>query len=123
MLKKLIYLERHAEDFGFQWEHEAQIIDQVKSECDEIHECVSSKPINHALLQEEVGDLLHAAFSLCVFLGFDPQETLSLSVDKFERRLEAVKALAKHDGLNSLKGKPFEELMIYWEKAKLNTTA
>lgn len=118
MLKKLVDLEKDAKNFGFQWEHENQIIEQVKSECDEIQECITSNPVDRASLQEEVGDLIHAAFSLCVFLNFDPQETLSLSVDKFEKRLEVVKALVKQDGLSTLEGKSFEELMVFWEKAK-----
>jgi ATP diphosphatase len=69
-------------------------------------------------LQEEMGDLLHAAFSLCIFLKLDPMITLEKSISKFERRFNAVKQIAKQQNLTSLNGKPFDELMNFWNKAK-----
>lgn len=118
MLDKLIDLENEAEAFGFKWENATQIIAQAKSECDEIQQCIESDSHDRSLLQEEIGDLMHAAFSLCLFLNFDPYETLNGSVMKFEKRLAAVKLLTKQAGLDSLEGKPFDELMYFWKMAK-----
>lgn len=73
---------------------------------------------NKSKLQEEIGDLLHAAFSLCIFCGLDAEQTLKDSVTKFERRFLSVKQLAAKDNLHTLKGKNFKELMLYWDQAK-----
>ena len=92
---------------------------QIQSECVEINEHLDSTALENKIkLQEEIGDLLHAAFSLCVFCKFDAEETLEKSVNKFERRFNAVKIVAQENGLETLNGMPFDELMRYWDKAK-----
>lgn len=119
ILEKLTCLENEAENFGFKWENPHQIMAQIQSECVEINEHLDfSEPENKIRLQEEIGDLLHAVFSLCVFCKFDPEETLTNSVDKFERRFNAVKILAQESGLKELSGMSFDELMHFWNKAK-----
>lgn len=116
ILKKLTQLEQNAANFGFKWEKADQILAQIKSECAEIE--VHLKDNDQKKLQEEIGDLLHAAFSLCVFCQFDPEATLISSVNKFENRFGKVKALTQLAGLETLNGKSFDELMAFWEKAK-----
>ncbi len=120
LLEKITRLEKEAEDFGFKWEKVNQIMAQIHSECDEItvHLNDPASDPDKTKLQEEIGDLLHAVFSLCVFCKLSPQATLEKTLAKFERRLEAVKQIAKAQGLNSLEGRSFDELMGYWEKAK-----
>lgn len=118
LLEKIKALEISAEEFGFAWETSDQIMEQIKSEFDEVNERLQESPKQLTLLEEEVGDLLHAVFSLCVFEKLNPTTTLKKAIDKFERRLSAVKELAKQDGLSSLKDHSFDELMIYWNKAK-----
>lgn len=119
ILKKLTNLENEAATFGFKWENPHQIIEQIKSECQEISEQLSqSDEAIKCALQEEIGDLLHAAFSLCVFCNFDPKETLKNSVDKFERRFLSVKEIAKKQGLDTLNEKSVDELMKIWDLVK-----
>lgn len=120
ILTRLTQLEHDAEQFGFKWERADQIMEQIRSECTEIeaHLPATSKGASNKLLQEEIGDLLHAAFSLCVFNKFDPHTTLTNSIEKFQRRLEAVKKLALEQGVVTLEGRTFEELMHYWRLAK-----
>ena len=62
---------------------------------------------------------LHAVFSLCVFCQFEPEDTLAKTLTKFENRLNAVKQISQEQGLNTLEGKPFKELMSIWNMAKL----
>lgn len=121
LLDKVVKLENNAADFGFQWETAAQIMEQIHSECAEIQEHldVGITLNNERDLQEEIGDLLHAVLSLCVFCKFNPRETLESTLLKFERRLTAVKAIALEQGLVTLNGKPFDDLMAIWKEAKL----
>lgn len=118
-LKKSTHLEKEAEDFGFKWGNTQQIMAQIKSECIEIDEHLSHITAdNKPKLQEEIGDLMHAGFSLCVFCKFDAQETLKNSIDKFERRLTEVKTIAQEKGIATLDGYTFDELMQFWDQAK-----
>jgi len=120
LLDKIVSLEESASKFGFRWENANQIMQQIQSECEEVkehlHHGLSQE--NKAALQEEIGDLLHAVFSLCIFSGFSPRVTLGQSLTKFERRLRAVKLIAEERGLENLDGKPFDELMHIWNRAK-----
>ncbi|WP_035917979.1 MazG nucleotide pyrophosphohydrolase domain-containing protein [Legionella fairfieldensis] len=119
LLEKIAILEHEAAEFGFQWETTDQIMEQIKSECVEVIEHLKSEHKNdRSALQEEIGDLLHAVFSLCVFCQFSPEETLEKTVGKFERRFHAVKAIAQQKHLPNLQGKPFNELMAIWREAK-----
>lgn len=116
IFKKLTNIEHEAADFGFKWETFHQIMAQITSEIAEIN--VHLKDGDRNKLQEEIGDLLHAVFSLCVYCQFDAEKTLSNSLDKFERRFRLVQQLAKEKGLTNLNGLSFEVLMQFWDQAK-----
>jgi uncharacterized protein YabN with tetrapyrrole methylase and pyrophosphatase domain len=119
-LKKVLELELDAEQFGFRWDNTTQIMEQIKSECSEISEHLDSNKAecNQNALQEEIGDLLHAAFSLCVYCKFNPKDTLTKALEKFERRMSAVKNIAYSEGLDNVEGLAFDKLMVFWDKAK-----
>lgn len=120
LLDKVVALEEEASEFGFRWETTDQIMHQIQSECEEIQEHLRAgvSKENQAELQDEIGVLLHAVFSLCVFCRFSPRMVLGQTLTKFERRLRAVKLIAEEEGLDSLEGQSFDELMCIWEKAK-----
>lgn len=114
------HLEKEAVLLGLQWETPAQIMAQIRSECLEIEEHLEQKNKEEAL-QDEIGDLLHAVFSLCTYCNFDTELTLRKSLDKFENRLTAMKTIIREQGLENLQGKSFDELMRYWALAKQRT--
>lgn len=116
LLKKVEKQENVARQFGFYWENIEQLIDQIRSECQEIHEAWEKKDQIH--LQEEVGDLLLAAVSLAVFCNLDPHQTLKQSIDKFQNRYDKLVKLVMEDGRQHLHKQSFETLMHYWDRAK-----
>lgn len=116
-LQKLITLEQKSSLMGFDWPNTEAIIDQAISECHEI-KCTIEANEGRKRLQEEVGDLLHAAISLCLFEGLDVDETLEHVNKKFEARLEALQQIAKDRGFSTLKSQPFTFLLELWEEAK-----
>ena len=121
LLERVVVLENAASEFGFEWETTSQIMAQIQSECDEVNEHLlqGASSDNQVELQEEIGDLLHAVFSLCVFCKLSPRETLQQTLDKFEGRLNAVRDIAREEGIDNLAGYPFDELMAIWQKAKV----
>lgn len=122
LIKKLVGLEKDAVEFGFQWSNAEQIMQQIQSECIEVNEHLQAKDaVNQASLQEEIGDLMHAVFSLCVFCNLDPEQTLENTLNKFEKRLNMVKYIAAEQGMFNVKDKTFEQLMQLWDEAKIRT--
>jgi uncharacterized protein YabN with tetrapyrrole methylase and pyrophosphatase domain len=116
-LDNLIDLEVDAREFGFEWPDLNSVIDQVRSECDEVKGAVANGE-SRGRVQEEVGDLLHAVVSLCVFLDLDVYETIDGAENKFARRMAVVKKLAKDMNLLDLKGQPNEIVLKLWKRAK-----
>lgn len=116
LFKRIIEQEKAAFDFGFYWESVEQLLEQIKSECDEIQEATLKNDRAH--LREEVGDLINATISLCIFLGLDPLETLSHNIEKFQLRYDTLVKIVKQEGLENLKNKPMDLLLAYWKKAK-----
>lgn len=121
-LYDLVALEKNARLFGFDWPNQAMIIEQIISECGEIKEAFELQEPKERI-QEEIGDLLHGALSLCLFTGFEPEQTLLKTVEKFSARMQALKALARERGLVTLKGQPIELLLTLWAEAKTRTKA
>ena len=119
-LNDLLSLEKDARTFGFDWPNEAMIIEQAIDECKEIKEAIvkQEKP---ARIQEEIGDLLHSAISLCDFVGFGVEETLDKINVKFGKRMHAIKKLTHELGLPNLKGQSIEFMLELWRKAKNKT--
>lgn len=113
--QKLQNLEEEGEAFGLIWPNAETILEQIESECREIRACLQE---HSQTLQEEIGDLLHAATSLAWYCGFDSKLTLNISCTKFSKRLAMMKDLAKQQGYENMQGKSFEELMALWDKAK-----
>lgn len=118
-LKKFVTIEKEANDFGFSWPNAPQILEQIRSECKEVEELLK-QPEGRERLQEEIGDLIHAVLSLCIFYSFDPHETLEKSTHKFQKRLVETIRLAQEEGYISFKDQPISLLMRFWNQAKEN---
>lgn len=108
--------ELAAKNVGFYWESLQQIIQQIHSECAEISQAFEQDDRMH--LQEEVGDLLQAAIGLSVFCELNTHETLQKSIQKFQKRFDAMIELARRDGLETLHNQTSQTLLSYWDRAK-----
>lgn len=116
-LNALISVEIAARNFGFEWPHKEMIIDQAISECHEIFDAINEGEPEERV-QEEIGDLLHTAISLCIFAGFDVEQTLAKVTTKFAKRMTAMHELAKQRGLSSLSGQSMDFMLELWHEAK-----
>jgi len=117
LLEKLTTLEMEGKEFGFYWSDAQEIFNQIASECREIKEAFLNEGAGPHL-QEEIGDLIHAAFSLCLFFGYEAEETLEKSVMKFEKRFKTMQTLVNQAGLSHLKDQPLSILLKFWQQAK-----
>ena len=117
VFEKFNTLEKEVRTFGLEWNNEKDWIDQVKSEIAEVEE-VLDKKMSRGLLEEEIGDLLHAVVSVSYHHNINAHNAFEKSIDKFEKRYRAVKKLAEKQNLNSLKNQPQETINTLWKEAK-----
>ena len=116
IFSKIADQEKIALEFGFYWNNIQQLLEQIKSECEEVKEAYIKNDITH--LKEEVGDLISATISLSIFLDIDPETVLQQYIIKFQKRYNQLVQLVKQDGLTNLKNQPMEVLLAYWDRSK-----
>ena len=116
-LDNLITLERDARQYGFDWPKVDMVIDQAVDECREVKEAIDQDE-GQDRIQEEIGDVLHTAISLCLYQGFDVEETLTKAVEKFGGRMTTLKAIAKQKGFEHLRGQSMPFMLELWDQAK-----
>ena len=116
--QQLVKMEEEAQSIGLTWPNAQTILEQIESECREIRECLESSQKHEAELKEEIADLLHATTSLAWYCGYDSHELLSFSCEKFAKRLQMMQVIAGEEGVTTMQGSSFEELMALWNKAK-----
>lgn len=118
-LKELIKSENDAREFGFDWPHEEMILEWIIGECKEVLSAIKEQE-SPARIQEEIGDVLHSAISLCIFAGFDVEETFTKTTCKFSNRMQKLKEIANARGLQTLHGQSLEFMLELWREAKLS---
>ncbi len=117
-LHELLAVEIDARDYGFEWPNAQMVIEQAISECEEIRSAINDSEPAHRI-QEEIGDLLHTAISLCMFCGYDVEQTLDNATQKFAGRMQALKQAATRRGLKTFKGQTTDFMMELWREIKL----
>ena len=117
ILEKLIKVQIDAAQFGLDYVDTFQILNQIIDECREIKEDLE-QGVSPEKLQEEIGDVLHAAIYLCVYSQFNVQHTLEKTNLKFEKRMNHLKKLAYEKGLVTLQGQNIKYILELWESIK-----
>lgn len=117
-LQKLIDLDRSSATIGYDWPNVESIIDQAISECDEIRQAIRLREGEDRIL-EEIGDLLHACVSLCVYENLDVDQAIRNTAKKFSSRLQSLQQIMREQGYTTLNGQSFDFLLELWHEAKI----
>lgn len=102
-------------DSGFKWENIGQVISKVSEELKEVEDCIAGNRQEN--LEEELGDLLLAAITLCTYLQKDPEASLNSATKKFEKRFRKVEENLHNKNMN-MKNMTLEQLLAVWTKVK-----
>lgn len=119
-LEKLLLSDKEARNFGFIWPNVEMILEQVLSELEEVKMSIKHQE-GIARIQEEIGDLLHTVISLCLFCGFDLEDTFDKAEQKFTKRFKELQQLCKEEGYDSMKNLSIEKSFELWGRAKQNS--
>jgi uncharacterized protein YabN with tetrapyrrole methylase and pyrophosphatase domain len=106
-----------AKDFGFIWQDIHQIFHQIDLEAQEVKEIMDDVS-KRKELEGELGDLIHAALSIALYLDTNPKQALETHLKKYKARLDTVISLAQESGLNTLEGQSYETAYEFWKQAK-----
>jgi len=123
-LQRAFELGRKAAKAGFDWPDAHGAFEKVNEELDELGELLgnhpngATEPAGKARLEDEAGDLLFAAVSLCRKLDIRPDAALRRTLRKFDRRFRAIERR-----FSDLEQRSLEELESAWQSAKLDEAA
>lgn len=87
-LHKAQQIQKKAARVGFDWDTVHQVVDKVEEEIGEVKEAMAQG--NPGEIREEIGDLLFAVVNLSRFLGYNAEEALDETINKFVRRFKGI---------------------------------
>jgi uncharacterized protein YabN with tetrapyrrole methylase and pyrophosphatase domain len=112
---RALAVQKDASQKGLDWPDPYGVLAKIREELDETEEVVRSGSEN--CFNDEVGDLLFSVVNVARMLDVDPERALSKAINKFERRFQEVRALARGSG-RDMERMSIEELDVLWEEAK-----
>lgn len=113
----LLEEEYAAREFGFDYPNLEMLINQVQDESSEVLDAVNHSEGSERI-QEEIGDLIHAALAVCRFQGYDVSETVKKTALKFEKRMASLKRLVQENGFSDCKELELSQVLELWKQAK-----
>lgn len=115
-------LSTKAARVGFDWKQLEDIFDKLQEEVDELRNAIkthaaSRDESDHALVREEVGDILFAVTNIARHLQVEPEAALKLTNRKFRRRFAYIESKLSERNLafDQITLDDMEEL---WQEAK-----
>lgn len=111
-LIKAYRMQKKAANVGFDWDKPEDVWAKVQEELAEFTEADSVED-----REAEMGDLLFSLVNYCRFEGINPDDALSRTNEKFQRRFEYVEDEA-HAGSRDIHELTLEEMEALWKVAK-----
>jgi tetrapyrrole methylase family protein/MazG family protein len=118
-LQRAFELGRKAAKAGFDWQDPQGALDKVREELAEVEALLEAPPasstrgVDRAKVEEELGDLLFALVSLCRKLDVAPDSALRRALGKFCERFQALE-----ERIPNLEGASLEDMEAAWQEAK-----
>ena len=111
-------LQKRASTVGFDWKDDKKVLLKLEEEIEELKHEVKKQ--DKANMKDEIGDIFFTLVNLCRHLGFNAEDIVKQSNNKFELRFKKMEqiVLRKNDKLEDLTLDELEEL---WEIAKNET--
>lgn len=115
-------LSTKAARVGFDWKRVEDIFAKLEEEVGELRVAIktharSNSEADHALVREEIGDLLFAVTNIARHLHVEPEAALKLTNRKFRRRFGYIEDKLRERG-QKLDQVSLDEMEALWQEAK-----
>jgi len=114
-LMKAQQMGARAARVGFEWKREAEILDKIQEELDELRGALASGEPGE--VEEEIGDFLFSTVMLARRLRVDPEAALEAANTKFRRRFAALEQKLARRGV-SLEDAGLDLMDRIWNETK-----
>ena len=113
---KAYRIQEKVRGIGFDWQNKEQVWGKVLEEIQELKDEEISKSDR---IEDEFGDLLFALINYSRFININPEDALEKTNKRFIKRFQILESLIKKDE-KEFSDLSFEEMNLFWEKAKKN---
>lgn len=113
---KAYRIQEKVRGIGFDWQNKEQVWDKV---LEEIQELKDEEISTSDRIEDEFGDLLFALINYSRFININPEDALEKTNKRFIKRFQILESLIKKDE-KEFSDLSFEEMNLFWEKAKKN---
>jgi len=112
-LLRSVKIQARAARVGFDWPDSTEVFAKIQEEIAELKVEIE-RAADHAVLEDEMGDILFAVANLARKLEIDPERALRRATAKFERRFRRVEALVGE----RVTGTDLNVLEALWQEVK-----
>ena len=111
---KAYRIQEKVRGIGFDWQNKEQVWDKVLEEIQELKD----EEINKSdRIEDEFGDLLFALINYSRFININPEDALEKTNKRFIKRFQILESMVKNQE-KEFSDLSFEEMNLFWEKAK-----
>jgi len=111
---KAYRIQEKVRGIGFDWQNKEQVWDKVLEEIQELKDEEISKSER---IEDEFGDLLFALINYSRFININPEDALEKTNKRFIKRFQILESMVKNQE-KEFSDLSFEEMNLFWEKAK-----
>ena len=111
---KAYRIQEKVRGIGFDWQNKEQVWDKVLEEIQELKDEEISKSDR---IEDEFGDLLFALINYSRFININPEDALEKTNKRFIKRFQILESMVKNQE-KEFSDLSFEEMNLFWEKAK-----
>ncbi|RJR20531.1 MAG: nucleoside triphosphate pyrophosphohydrolase [Nitrospiraceae bacterium] len=108
-------IQMKATKVGFDWNRIEDVFEKLEEEIAELKEAIKEK--NHREIEDELGDLFFVLVRIANFVEVNPEDALSRTIRKFDRRFRHIEAAAAGQG-RKISDMTLAEMEVFWQEAK-----
>ena len=109
-------VQKKAANVGFDWNSASEALCKISEEAGELRAAIDAGESKERQ-NEEMGDLLFSVVNVARLLKLDPEEALTMAIDKFISRFKRMEERILADG-KKLECMTLSEMDVYWETVK-----
>ncbi len=114
-LARAFKIQDRAARVGFDWGKAEEVWPKVREEMKELEEAAAAK--DSVRTEEEFGDLLFSLVNYARHIGVNPESSLRMSTEKFQKRFLFIESELEKKNI-SLHDATLEEMNEIWERSK-----
>lgn len=111
-------LKGRAAKAGWEWPDANMLLDKISEEVDELKEEIDAEKPDMDRVMAEFGDLMFMMVDFARYHGFDAEDALRITNNRFEKRFRHMEQYLKKLGYEDIKSSKREDRLAGWNDAK-----